>query len=40
MKQQKNLFGHEFVVPKGRINKNIDEWIDKAYELNKYVVDS
>lgn len=40
MKQQRNLFGHDFVVPKGRINKNIDEWIDKAYELNKYVVDS
>ena len=40
MKQQRNLFGNDFVVPRGRINKNIDEWIDKAYELNKQLIDS
>lgn len=40
MRQDRNLFGNNFVVPKGRINKNIDDWIDKAYELNKTTIDS
>lgn len=40
MKQDRNLFGNNFQVPKGRVNKNIDDWIDKAYELNKEKIDS
>lgn len=40
MRQDRNLFGYDFQVPRGRINKNVDDWIDKAYELNKQMIDS